>query len=100
MSSFVMSGVRSLAGKITRSGLETRTSRPPASTITASEEEGTEEVWPRRPPDHRPRSDRHRPSGHDVGYEVLAAVDERERHREGVRAEHHAHHAPGRPEEQ
>ena len=29
--------VRSVAGKITRSGLDTRTSRPPASTVTASE---------------------------------------------------------------
>src|SRR5436190_2217210 len=32
MSSFVSAGVRSLAGKITRSALLTRTSRPPAST--------------------------------------------------------------------
>src|SRR4051794_30240500 len=32
MSSLVTSGVRSVAGKMTRSGLDTRTSRPPAST--------------------------------------------------------------------
>src|SRR4051794_10092442 len=32
MSSFVSSGVRSVAGKMTRSGLDTRTSRGPAST--------------------------------------------------------------------
>ena len=31
-----MSRVRSVAGKITRSGLETRTSRPPASIIAPS----------------------------------------------------------------
>src|ERR671933_2352365 len=37
MSSFVSAGVRSVAGKITRSGLETRRSRPPASMVVASE---------------------------------------------------------------
>ena len=37
MSSFVSSGVRSVAGKITRSALETRSSRPPASTTASSE---------------------------------------------------------------
>src|SRR5438876_445320 len=37
MSSFVTSAVRSVAGKITRSGFETRTSRPPASTAVASD---------------------------------------------------------------
>jgi len=37
MSSFVAAAVRSVAGKITRSGLETRSSRPPASTLVASE---------------------------------------------------------------
>ena len=36
MSSLVTSPVRSVAGKITRSGLVTRSSRPPASTIVAS----------------------------------------------------------------
>src|SRR5947207_1207452 len=36
MSSFVISGVRSVAGKITRSALDTRSSRPPASMIVAS----------------------------------------------------------------
>src|SRR4051812_18922698 len=36
MSSLVTAGVRSVAGKITRSGLVTRRSRPPASTIVAS----------------------------------------------------------------
>src|SRR3954451_24264049 len=36
MSSFVSAGVRSVSGKITRSGLDTRTSRPPASTVVAS----------------------------------------------------------------
>src|SRR4051794_32774951 len=36
MSSLVSSGVRSVAGKITRPGLDTRSSRPPASTIVAS----------------------------------------------------------------
>src|SRR3954454_1995423 len=35
MSSLVSAGVRSVAGKITRSALETRTSRPPASTMTS-----------------------------------------------------------------
>ena len=37
MSSFVTAGVRSVAGKITRSALDTRSSRPPASTIMASD---------------------------------------------------------------
>src|SRR3954449_12825696 len=37
MSSLVTSAVRSVAGKITRSGLVTRTSRPPASTTVASD---------------------------------------------------------------
>src|SRR3954468_8876373 len=37
MSSLVWAGVRSVAGKITRSALETRTSRPPASTKTSPE---------------------------------------------------------------
>src|SRR4029453_17900208 len=37
MSSLVISGVRSVAGKITRSGLDTRRSRPPASMMVASE---------------------------------------------------------------
>src|SRR3954471_19903248 len=36
MSSFVNAGVRSVAGKITRLGLEMRTSRPPASTKASS----------------------------------------------------------------
>ena len=36
MSSLVTAAVRSVAGKITRSGLDTRSSRPPASTIVAS----------------------------------------------------------------
>src|SRR5688572_17761373 len=35
MSSLVSSGVRSVAGKITRSALETRSSRPPASMNTS-----------------------------------------------------------------
>src|SRR4051794_1852396 len=37
MSSLVTSGERSVAGKITRSGLDTRRSRPPASMIVASD---------------------------------------------------------------
>src|SRR5438270_5824048 len=37
MSSLVCAGVRSVAGKISRSALVTRTSRPPASTKTSSE---------------------------------------------------------------
>src|SRR4051795_6527733 len=37
MSSFVCSGVRSVAGKMTRSALDTRSSRPPASTMTSPE---------------------------------------------------------------
>src|SRR4051794_4117797 len=37
MSSLVTSPERSVAGKITRSGLETRNSRPPASTVVASD---------------------------------------------------------------
>src|SRR4051794_21646734 len=37
MSSLVSSAVRSVAGKITRSGLDTRSSRPPASTTVASD---------------------------------------------------------------
>ena len=37
MSSFVTAAVRSVAGKITRSPLVTRRSRPPASTMVASE---------------------------------------------------------------
>src|SRR3954466_9241744 len=37
MSSLVCAGVRSVAGKITRSGLDTRTSRPPASMKASSE---------------------------------------------------------------
>src|ERR1700716_3679455 len=37
MSSFVTSPERSVGGKITRSGLDTRRSRPPASTIVASD---------------------------------------------------------------
>src|ERR1700733_13497829 len=36
MSSFVTGAVRSVGGKITRSGFDTRTSRPPASTVVAS----------------------------------------------------------------
>src|SRR4051794_11735655 len=36
MSSFVWAGVRSVAGKITRPALDTRTSRPPASTRVSS----------------------------------------------------------------
>src|SRR3954470_2697852 len=36
MSSFVTAGVCSVAGKITRSGLDTRSSRPPASMVVAS----------------------------------------------------------------
>jgi hypothetical protein len=37
MSSLVTAPERSLIGKITRSGLDTRKSRPPASTIVASD---------------------------------------------------------------
>ena len=37
MSSFVTAAVRSVAGKITRSALVTRRSRPPASTMVASD---------------------------------------------------------------
>src|SRR6185312_7481879 len=37
MSSLVTSPVRSVLGKITRSGLDTRTSRPPASTIFSAD---------------------------------------------------------------
>jgi hypothetical protein len=49
-SSFVCAGVRSVAGKISRSALETRSSRPPASTIASAErattpEDATNPAW-------------------------------------------------------
>src|SRR3954447_16842751 len=56
MSSFVTAAVRSVGGKITRSGLETRRSRPPASTVVASDlaTSGSSTGHDREPPDTRP----------------------------------------------
>ena len=58
MSSLVTAAVRSVAGKITRSGLDTRSSRPPASTVVLSLAAMTKFYVNRRPPVSRPRGGR------------------------------------------
>src|SRR5260370_41878657 len=58
MSSLVTAGVRSVSGKIPRSGLDTRRSRPPASTIVSLAGAMPTSSTPRRA--HLPRMhDRH-----------------------------------------
>src|SRR3954452_4196514 len=78
MSSFVSAGVRSVAGKITRSGLETRTSRPPASTKASAERAMARN---RSPPCGWPIEKV------NIGYEGFMAGDTPERHVDTVREE-------------
>src|SRR5215218_6219658 len=57
MSSLVTSPERSVIGKITRSGLDTRKSRPPAATVVSSDAAIPGVLRQRRPSAHSPAGD-------------------------------------------